>query len=165
MSADNFKLYHLTAEYERAIDQLENCEEGADLALDAIKDGFEKKCVAVAKYIKNKEVECNAMKEAANAMAERAKKAAKRIESLTEYLRYNIEKTGLDEPISCPEFDIKLAQNPASLVIFDSTLIPDMYKVTEEHVVIDKALLKQDIKDGFEVEGARLESKKRLVIK
>ncbi len=167
MSIQNFRLYQLAIEYERAIDHLEISEDGnMDSSLvDAIQDDFETKCIATAKYIKNLEGEHSAMKEAAAAMTERARKAAKRIESLTEYLRSNIEKTGLADPIKCAEFDIKLANNPPSLVIFDASLIPDLYKITEEVIKIDKALLKSDIKDGFEVEGCRIEQKKRLVIK
>jgi hypothetical protein len=167
MSVQNFRLYQLTLEYERALDHLIPSEDGNidEALINEIKDNFELKCINVAKYIKCREAEYLAMKEAVAAMTERAKKAAKRIESLTEYLRFNLEKVKLEKPISCPEFDIKLAQNPPSLVIYDTTLIPDMYKVTEEVIVIDKALLKQDIKDGFEVEGARIETKMRVVIK
>lgn len=163
MSNDNFRLYTLTNDYQRALDNAIEGEEPKEL--EDIKDSFEKKCIAVAKYIKNKEAECNAIEEAAHAMAERAKKAANRISSLTEYLRFNIEKSGLADPISCPEFEIKICKNPSSLIIFDSALIPDMYKIIEEHIMINKALLKYDIKNGFEVEGACLESKTRLVIK
>jgi len=161
-----FTLYQITEDYTRAIDSLLDIDqEGHELALDILKDNFETKCLNLARYIKNLTAEYTMIKQAADDMAERAKKVAKRAEYLTEYLRTNLEKSGLAEKIKSPEFDISLANNPPSLVIFDASLIPDLYKVTEEVITIDKTLLKQDIKDGFEVEGCRIEQKKRLVIK
>ncbi len=169
MSASNFRLYEISNDYIKAIDslvipgELDSIER--EKLIEGMKDSFENKCLNVARYIKNLEAEHAAIKQAADDMAERAKRVAKHAESLTEYLRYNIEKTGLCDPIKSPEFDIKLATNPPALVIFDAELIPDLYKIKREVIDIDKKLLKQDIKDGFDVEGCRIEQKKRLVIK
>lgn len=164
MPIETFKLYQIASQYERALDQFLDDPNQADL-LDSMKGSFSDKCIATAKYIKSREAEYNAMSEAAKSMTERAKKAANRIESLTEYLRYNIEKTGLIDAIICPEFDIKLAINPPALVIFDAELIPDMFKIEETVVKLDKDAIKRQIKDGFEVDGCKLESRKRLIIK
>ncbi len=167
MSIQNFRLYQLTIEYERAIDGLVAGEDGNidDSLIEAIKGDFDSKAIAVAKYIKNLEAESEAIKEAAKAMTERYKRVQKHAESLTEYLKFNIEKTGLLDAIKTVEFDIKLQKNPPSLIIDDAMIIPDMYKVRREVVDIDNKQLKQDILDGFEVEGARVESRTRLVIK
>lgn len=161
------RLYEITNEYQLAIQSMFTSPDGKgdESLLDAIKDSFDSKSIAVAKYIKSLEAEAAAVKEAAKAMADRAKTLANQAESLTDYLRYNIEKSGLLDPIKCNEFVIKLQQNPASLEIYDAALIPELYKSEEVVVKIDNAKLKQDIKDGFEVDGARLVSEKRLVIK
>ena len=160
-----FKLYEISNEYERAIDALLNDEAGDLSKIDELKDIFDNKCINVAKYIKNLETEQQAVNDCIKKMCEREKKLAVRIESLTTYLKFNMEKTGLIDPIKCPEFSIKFRNNPPSLVIEDESLIPDLYIITKEVKSIYKNAIKKDILDGFEVEGARVESKKTLVIK
>jgi hypothetical protein len=162
----NFTLYTITNDYIQAINKLLESDIATDdSCLVDIKDSFDQKCINVVKYIKCLEAEYDGIKKEADRMTDRAKRVSKHIASLSEYLKSNIEKTGLLDSIKSPEFEIKLATNPASLVIFDPDLIPDIYKVTEQVTKIDKALLKNDIKDGFEVEGAKLSQSKRLVIK
>jgi len=165
MSIQNFRLYQIAADYEKAIDTICEGQKDSESLLDEIKGSFNEKAIAVARYIRNLEIEAEAIKEAAKAMTERYKRVQKHAESLTEYLKFNIEKTGLLDPIKTVEFDIKLQKNPPALIIDDAMIIPDMYKVRREVVDIDNKQLKQDILDGFEVEGARCESKTRLVIK
>lgn len=159
------KLYEISNDYERAIDNLLMSENQDESKLEEIKDIFDKKCINVAKYIKNLEAEHKAIDDAAKAMKERATRIQTHIDSLTAYLQFNMEKTGLLDPIKCPEFDIKLQTNPPSLIIEDETLIPDVYVVTKEVKSFDKVAMKKDILEGFEIEGARVESRKRLVIK
>lgn len=166
MSICNFKLYEISNEYERAIDALLMSEEKDESKIEEIKDLFDKKCINVAKYIKNLEAEWNAVSQAAKLMSERARKIYANKESLTEYLQYNMEKTGLLDSIKCIEFEkFQLQNNPPSLVIENEELIPDIYIITKELKSFDKNSMKKDILDGFEIEGARVEQKKRLVIK
>ncbi len=160
-----FKLYEISNEYERAIDALLDEETGDKLKIDELKDIFDNKCINVAKYIKNLEAEQEAIAKAKNSMAVREKIILAKIDSLTNYLQSNIERTGLLDPIKIPEFTIKLKNNPVSVVIDDENLIPDLYIVTKEVKTFDKIAIKKDIQDGFEVEGARLVQKKTLVIK
>ena len=130
-----------------------------------MKDIFDNKCINVAKYIKNLEAEEAAISSAMKDMGMREKKITARINSLTAYLKNNMERTGSLDPIKCPEFVIKLRNNPPSLVIFDEALIPDTYLLIKEVYSFDKMAIKKDIQDGFGVEGARIENKKSLVIK
>lgn len=160
-----FKLYEISNEYERAIDALLDEETGDVLKIDELKDIFDNKCINVAKYIKNLEAEQEGIVIAKNSMTMREKKLSAKIDSLSTYLKFNMERTGLLDPIKCPEFIIKLRNNPPSLVIDDENLIPDLYIITKEVKTFDKIAIKKDIQDGFEVEGARIEQKKTLVIK
>jgi len=162
---NRFKLYEISNEYERAIDALVD-DEKVDLSqIEELKDVFDNKCINVAKYIKNLEIEQEAINNVIKNMSLREKRLLTQIDSLTTYLKFNIEKTGLIDPIKCPEFVIKLRNNPPSLVIDDESLIPDLYIITKEVKNFDKNAIKKDILDGFEVEGARVEHKKILVIK
>jgi hypothetical protein len=165
MSISTLRLYQISNEYERAIDTLLESEEKDESKIEELKDIFDQKCINVAKYIKNLEAEYEAIKNAIDGMQTRAKKIGTSAETLTAYLKFNMEKTGLLDPIKCPEFAISLRNNPPSLVIDNDSLIPDMYVVTKEVKSFDKNAIKKDILDGFDVEGARVENKKSLVIK
>jgi Siphovirus Gp157 len=168
----NLKLYEISNEYMKVLDELyseDNSENGEireiiTKQLDFIQDGFKEKSINVAKYIKTLDAKANAIKEAIEAMQVRMKRAQNQADSLREYLKNNIEKTGITESIECPEFTIKLVQNPPSVTITDESLILDVYKRTKEVITIDKVAIKKDIQEGFEVEGAKLEVKKRIVI-
>lgn len=165
MLNSGFKLYQITNEYQKAIDALLNNEDGAQIELDKLKDTFDNKIINTVKYMRNIESEYNAVKSAADAMTERARGLAKEIEFLERYMLTNLEETGLVDAIKCPEFSVKIQSNPASVEIVDAALVPDAY-ITEEVVKkINKNAIKQDIKDGFDVEGVKLVVKKRLVIK
>lgn len=168
MSLSNFKLYEIANEYLIAIDSLLDNPEldpGYETTLAAVNGAFEDKSIAVASYIRNLEIESEAIKTAAKEMLDRAKQLEKASESLRDYLKTNIESTGLTDPIKCNYFTIKLQQNPGALVIDDANLLPDIYKIVKEVVSYDKMAIKKDIEDGFTVEGARIVKNKRLVIK
>lgn len=164
MSLNNFKLHQITKDYEIAIDKILNSAEEDDTLLADIKDNFDHKAINVAKYIKNLEAEYDAIKKHAEEMIQRVKIAFTRMESLKLYLQYNIERTGLLDPIKCAEFDIKIVNNPPSLIIENPDILPDIYKVTKEVVTFDKAAIKKDIQSGLDIDGARIEKKRRLVI-
>lgn len=160
-----FRLYEITNDYKRAIDALLNSDEGSQIAIDEIKDNFDNKIIATAKYLKNIEAEYASVKAAADAMTARVKKLAGEMEYLENYMINNIQETGLAEAIKSPEFCVEVKSNPASLEILNADMIPDIYKVVKEVVSFDKNAIKKDIKDGFDVDGAKLVVKKRLVIK
>lgn len=63
-------------------------------------------------------------------------------------------------------FTIKTRNNPPSVIIDNEALIPADYfkQALPPPPTIDKTLIKKAISDGFEVSGARLETKQRLVI-
>ena len=158
------KLYEIANEYEGALHALSKNEE-INVSLDELKGTFDEKCIAVAKYIKNMEAEHAAVFEAIKNMTIRASSLNKKINNLKTYLKHNIERTGLDETIKCPEFEIKIHKNQPELILLDEQSIPDVYLITKEVKTIDKNALKKDILDGFEVDGAKVIQESRLVIK
>lgn len=175
------KLYEISNEYQSLLDlissavNLEVTNDGEVLeydlngSLDAelrlIKDSFENKAIAVAMYIRNLEADAEAIASVISEMRERSLRYAKQANSLREYLKFNMEKTGITDKIKCPAFEIRIKTNPESLVILDESLIPDIY--IKEKIVksVDKVSIKKDIQAGFEVEGTKLERNKVLVIK
>ncbi len=93
---------------------------------------------------------------------------AKRGDNLKTYVKTCLEVAGVDK-LAAGTFSLRIQNNPASVDIFQPELIPDLYMRTPEPkppvAVPDKKLIKQAIDDGFEVQGARLVTSTRLVIK
>lgn len=110
----------------------------------------------VAAVFRNLESDAKQIKEAEQQLAERRKAIEKRAESLKNYLKTNMEVAGISK-IECPWFVVSIAQNPESVTVDDEESIPrDYFKEIPVSYQLDKSLLKQAIKDGFTVPGARL---------
>lgn len=136
--------------------------------LEAALAAFEGKGASVAAYILNCTKHAEMIHQAAMDMDARAAKFEKRAESLKEYLRINMKRTGITE-ISSPEFNVKLHIDRDSKVeIFDEKQIPAAYMRTPEPkppvAVPDKKLIADHIKQGKEVAGARVVKSDRLTI-
>jgi len=79
--------------------------------------------------------------------------------------RTNMEVAGISK-IECPWFVVSIAQNPEAVTVDDEDAIPrDYFKEIPASFVLDKVLLKQAIKDGYTVPGARLTRGTSLRIK
>lgn len=161
-------LFQLAAEHRALADKLHDL----DLDDQTIADTLEgesgdliEKGKNVAAVFRNLESDAKQIKEAEQQLAERRKAYEKRAESLKEYLKTNMEVAGIQK-IECPWFSITLAQNPEAVTIDDEAVIPrDYFKEIPATYQLDKALVKQAIKDGFEVPGARLTRGTSLRIK
>ena len=82
-----------------------------------------------------------------------------------EYVKENMEKLGLQK-IDTELGTLSIAKNPASVEIFDETLIADEYKKEKVTVSIDKTSIKNALKAGKDVQGVKLvEDKTSLRIK
>lgn len=161
-------LYEYTTEYKKLIDTIEDIEditvEQQKELLDSVKDDFKEKAFNVSAYIKNLQVEQSAMIDYIKQMDERLKKTTSRIESLKEYLKYNMNECGIDNIVS-PQFSIKIKNNPCKVYILDETKVEDIY--IKEKVVksIDKEMIKSHLKNGVLLDYAILVSEKRIEIK
>lgn len=162
------KLYELTEEYQTVLDALEDA--GADQqtiedTLAIYKDDLLDKGRNVAAYFQNLDADIKAMKDAENRIAARRKALESKSESLKDYLRFNMERSGITE-ISCPEFVVKLGKPSKVCEIFDEAKVPGKYKVRKVTISIDKNTIKKAINSGENIEGARIvDGKSRLTIK
>lgn len=148
------KLHNLDLDDQTIADTLES--EGGDLV---------EKCKNVAAVFRNLESDAKQIKEAEQQLAERRKAIEKRAESLKNYLKTNMEVAGITK-IECPWFLISIAQNPEAVTVDDESLIPrDYFKEIPATFQLDKAMVKQAIKDGFNVPGAHLSRGTSLRIK
>jgi hypothetical protein len=133
--------------------------------LDAESGDIVEKGKNVAAVFLNLESDAKQIKEAEQQLADRRKAIEKRVESLRQYLKTNMEIAGIDK-IECPWFVVSIAQNPESVTVDDETLIPrDYFKEIPATFQLDKSLIKTSIKGGFNVPGAHLSRGTSLRIK
>jgi seryl-tRNA synthetase len=134
--------------------------------LEALGGELEIKATNVALYHQNVQAFANAITEASQKMAVRAKAVQARADSLKQYLKGCMEAAQITK-IESPELSLKIKNNPHSLVISPDAVIPSMY-VTERVITettIDKNAIKAAIKAGQSVDGCHLEQATRLEIK
>jgi hypothetical protein len=162
-------LYSLSANYLQALDFLTDPE--ADLPAEAVKDTLEAlageledKAVNVAKFLRNMEAMAEAIKVAEADMAKRRKALESRAQWMKDYLKGNMEHTGISK-IECPYFKLSIQNNPAAVHIFDEGAIPAQFKEQVITWKIDKTAIKKAILAGQSVAGASLVNGTRLVIK
>ena len=98
-------------------------------------------------------------------MAIRKKRLSKQIESLTDYLQFNLEKLSINEIKTSPYFKIRLKQCPPSVDVFDETMIPPEFWREKVIASVDKVMLKDALNEGVEVPGASIQRRIKLEIK
>lgn len=159
------KLYTLANEYNIAFELLEKKGFDDEIINDTLSSmivSIEEKAINVSKYIKDIEIDIIGMKTAEQDINKRRKSAENRVNSLKEYLKTNMESSGISN-ISCPYFDINIKKCPESVEI-DAGVEPhiDYMRVKFEH---DKQALKESLKNGTTLKWAKLVSKTRIEIK
>lgn len=160
------KLYEISHNYLCALDALSELEdlppEAIADTLEALQGEFEDKALNIARYVRNLEAEASAIEEARKRMDARARSATQQARRLKDYLKGELERTGLK--IQAPDLALRLQNNPPSVVVDDEASIPAAFKQTQTVTKVLKAELGKALKAGESIEGAHLERSKRLVI-
>lgn len=162
-----FALFEIADRYRAAFFDLADSDvpdDAIDDTLGAIEGEFTDKALAVAAFVQNLEAEAKAVKDAAKRMADRARVIENKAARLRDYLRRNMEATGIPE-IKCPQYGLRVRMNPYRVVIDDETAIDAEFireKIIRE---ADKVALKQALQDGKMVAGAHLVRDNRLEIR
>lgn len=161
-------LFELAAEFRALADKLNDSEMDQQTiadTLDGASGDLEEKIINTAKYYRNIDADADKIEEAAEQMLARAKTMRTHAGNIKQYLQSNMERAGLQK-VPSPWFVITLAQNPEAVTIDDESAIPrDYFKEIPASYQLDKSLVKQAIKDGFEVPGAHLSRGTSLRIK
>lgn len=162
------KLYELTNEYHNALIALTDSdfdEQTISDTLEGLKGELEIKAKNVAAFVENRKAEISAVKEASKKLADRARSEQKHLDSLVEYLKFNMDQSGITE-IRSPELILKIKKNPPKLVIDDESLIDDRFYIEVPATrKLFNAAIKDEIKAGHAVDGAHIEQNTRLEIK
>jgi Siphovirus Gp157 len=168
------RLYEIADNYLQALEDLAKFEDlPAEViadTLEGLQGSFEAKAVSVGAYIRTLEAEASAIEQVRRSMEQRQKALERHAERLRDYLRLQMERTGLrqikvpPERTKAPCIILRLQANPPSVIVENEVAIPDRYKRTETITKILRAEIARDMKAGEEVTGARLEQTTRLVI-
>ena len=158
-------LYELADEFKEALESLTDLDDqSVKDTLESLEGEFKLKTTNVAKYIKNLEHTAEGIKEVESRQRKRRNSIEVKIKYLKEYLRHNLEKTNT-EKVESSEISITIQKNPHKVVITDENIIPSDFFETKELHSIDKAKVKEALKNGDEVPGCELIQEKRVSIK
>ena len=95
-------------------------------------------------------------------LQERKKAIVNRKNSIKDYLRTNMEATGITK-ISCPLFTVSCVQGREIAVIDNADEIPDEYVTVKTDIYPDKNAITKALKEGIEIPGARLDRAKSSI--
>jgi hypothetical protein len=160
-------LYEYTNEYKKVIELIENCDEITPELMDMLESvsvDAKEKIKNVASYIKNLDAHADNIYKAIANMCERAVLIEKKITSMKNYLKHNMEALQVKE-IKTPEFDIKIRYNNYSLDIQDTELLPKEYLKEKVTTQIDKKQIIKDLKNDVLVPGVTFKKTSSVNIK
>lgn len=162
-------LYEIAAEYRDAATKLAELDLDAQTiadTLEGLSGDLETKAQNVAFFVRNLEATAAAIKQAEADMAARRKAMENRADGLKRYIFESMTVAGI-EKIECPHFRLAIKNNPAAVDVFEPGLVPASFMRTPEPPppAPDKTAIKEALKAGQDVPGARLTSGQRLEIK
>lgn len=125
-------------------------------SLDGIQVEFEEKAKSIAYIITNACSDIDSIDSEIDRLSERKKAMSKKIDSVKEYLRQNMEACEIKK-ISSPLHTITLATGREIVDITDENVIPDEYMSVTTKIQPDKKMILTKLKDNPDaIEGARL---------
>ena len=146
---------------------LESDMEGEELTdcLDSIEDAIDEKASNIVKLVSSLDVDVVGIDKEIKRLQGMKKAITNNQDRLKEYLRYNMELTGINK-IKHSLFSITLGKPTVTADVIDIDFLPDNYVNTEVVVKADKKAILKALKNGDDIPGAVLSTgKARLLIK
>ena len=161
-----YEIVRHRAEFERLADSGELDPLVIADTLESLDGELNDKAVTIAQFTRNLDATAQAVAEAGKAMLARAERIRKRADSIRAYLLFQLEFAQVSK-IESPWFVISVRRNPPSVVIDDERDIPAEFITQPEPPAPrpDKGAIRDAIKAGRDVPGARLVQSDRLEIK
>ena len=161
-------MYELAVQFREAAQQLGDLDLPDDVVqdtLESLSGDLELKASNVALFARNLAATAEAIKQAEAGMAARRIAIENRVKRLKDYLLNCMELAGVRK-IEGPYLRLAIRDNPAGVDVFDAAQVPAEYMRWPEPPPPEpnKAHIKNAIKAGVEVPGARLSYSKRLEI-
>lgn len=160
------KLYQMTGAYlalQKLADDPDLPEQALTDTLEALEGDIQVKAENLLQVVRGMETDVDAVDAEIKRLQEIKKVRQNRIDSLRDYLKFNMQQAGI-RSIKCPLFSITLAAGRDVVVVEDDTKLPQAYqRVT---VAPDKPKILAALKAGQDVPGAVLgKSQESLRIK
>lgn len=158
------KLHEMSKDY---IGFLESDLSGKELTecLDSIEEAIDEKASNIVKLVSSLDVDVTGIDKEIKRLQAMKKTISNNQTNLKEYLRYNMELTGITK-IKHSLFSITLGKPTVTAEIIDIDFLPDQYVNTEVVIKADKKAILKALKDGKDIPGAVLSTgKSRLLIK
>ncbi len=152
------KLYEIT-ELIKKSEELELTQDDLELLEIELKQ----KSDNIVKYINNLESNINVIDTEIKRLQELKKTEKNKIERMKEYIKYSMDKMGLKK-IESPIGKISLRKSE-SVEIEDIEKIPGEFVTIKQTFQPDKTAIKKAIKEGKEIEGAKVVIKENITIK
>jgi hypothetical protein len=165
-------LFQIAAEYRNITDVLMDAgvdEQTLNDTLEGEVWPLELKAQNYGFVIRNLQATAASIKDAEEQMKARRQAIEKRAAALAERLKVGLEIAGVSK-LDCPHFALTIKKNPPSVEIWDEKQIPAEFMRTPEpppppSPAPDKTAIKEAIKAGREIPGAKIAQATRLEIK
>jgi len=154
------KMYEITADYDRLSNMDMETDGDVEAFLSLMKElegTFDQKAENYCKLIRNLEADAEAYKVEKDRLAKKQKSIENRVDEIKKYLQYEASKiieTGTSRKVGL--FTLAIRNNPEKLEVIDEAYIPDIFK--KVYTELDKEMIKESLKIGTDVPGARLVS-------
>lgn len=165
----SLSIYKIASEYQAILNKL--YDEGHDEqtindTLDSLnlRENLEEKAVSLAAFIKNLELEAEALRKAIDELVWREGALLNKIERNKSYLLYALQECKVKK-INSPEFAIRVCSNNQKAAIKNQEAIPAEYLRITQRIEPDKKRIKEALKQGIVVPGCELVQEQRLEIK
>lgn len=163
-------LYNLVGQYKVLADQLSNADFDATTIADTIEasgitDEIAIKAQGIEMVARTMEMHSPAIEAEIERLTALKKSREKTAASLREYLKTNMIAAGISK-LESPLFKVSLRDNPPAVDVFEPGLIPVEFMTQPETPPPspNKTAIKEAIKAGKDVPGARLTKTQRLVV-
>lgn len=155
-------LYELSNNYLKVL-EMDLDEDTLRDTLDSIEGTWEDKAEAIAKIIRMKIAKKQAVASEKTRLASMEKTLGNDIQFLKQYTEDNMRLIGKTK-FEAGIFSFAIQKNPPCVEIFDEALLPKRFLI-EQQPKIDKTAIKELLKQGEEVPGAKLKQTEGLRIR
>lgn len=157
-------LYKIANEYASLMNEDLDPEFLAD-TIEGMEGEFDAKVEQLLALIKNQKYYADALKEEASKLAERAKHAENKIDSIKQYIVSCMETSGR-KSLTAGLQSLTVRAGSVSVEVENPDIIPAQYVTYETTAKVDKMAIKAQLKAGAVIEGVSLKTgKPSLIIK
>lgn len=160
------QLYKISEDYKGLQDLVDSGEATQEMiadTLDGVQGMFEEKAQAVVTIANDFNHNITVLDAEISRLSDMKKSIKAKQDSLKEYLRFNMERTGITK-IQCDLFSITLRKASKAASITDESALPDDYVNVKTVVSPDKRAILAALKKGEEIAGAELSTGKTSIL-